>query len=152
MQKKINIGFTAYIPFTSTRDKPKATDFKNMLSALFIMTESKDVISHYKNEAQYMTRIDEIENWEDHFKNRMTSASTSETENPITGGRYLVSDDIRDGNHIADGRELRSLIIPYAQKCCRKATSHRLDIPNTVCSWGRQMRHTSFISPNYKLS
>ena len=62
VQKKINIGLTAYISFTATRDKPKATDFKNMLSALFIMTESKEVISHYKNKAQYMTRIDEIEN------------------------------------------------------------------------------------------
>ena len=67
VQKKINIGLTAYISFTATRDKPKATDFKNMLSALFIMTESKDAISHYKNKAQYMTRIDVIETGEDQF-------------------------------------------------------------------------------------
>ena len=57
-----------------------------MLSALFIMPESKEVISHYKNKAQYMTRIDEIENWEDHFKKRMPSASTSETETPLQAG------------------------------------------------------------------
>ena len=48
VQKKIDIGLTAYISFTATHDKPKATDFKNILSALFIMTESEDVISHYK--------------------------------------------------------------------------------------------------------
>ena len=86
VKKKINKGLTAYVSFTATRDKPKSTDFKNMLSALFIMTESKDVISHYKNKAQYMTRIDEIENWEDHFKKRMPSASTSETETPLQAG------------------------------------------------------------------
>ena len=33
-----------------------------------------------------MTRIDEIENWEDHFKKRMRSASTSETETPLQAG------------------------------------------------------------------
>ena len=33
-----------------------------------------------------MTRIDEIENWEDHFKKRMPSASTSETETPLQAG------------------------------------------------------------------
>ena len=91
MQKKINIGLTAYISFTVTRDKPKATNFKNMLNALFIMTESKDVISHYKNKAQYMTRIDEIENWEDHFKKRMPSASTSEMETPLQAGDILAA-------------------------------------------------------------
>ena len=60
-----------------------------MLSALFIMTESNDVISHYKNKAQYMTRIDEIENWEDHFKKRMSSDSTPETETPLQAGDTL---------------------------------------------------------------
>ena len=73
-------------PFTATRDKPKATELKNILSALFIMTESKDVISHYKSKAKYMTIIDEIENWEDHFKKRMPSASKSETETPLQAG------------------------------------------------------------------
>ena len=86
VQKKINIGLTAYISFTAKRDKPKATDFKNILSALFIMTESKDVILHYKNKSQYMTRIDEIENWEEHFKKRMPSASTLQTETPLQVG------------------------------------------------------------------
>ena len=86
MSSVIRIWLTEYISFTATRDKPKATDFKNMLSAFFIMTESKDVISHYKNKAQYMTRIDEIENWEYHFKKRMPIASTSETENPLQAG------------------------------------------------------------------
>ena len=33
-----------------------------------------------------MTRIDEIENWEDHFKKRMPSAPTLETETPLQAG------------------------------------------------------------------
>ena len=33
-----------------------------------------------------MTRIDEIENWEDHFKKRMPSVSTSEMETPLQVG------------------------------------------------------------------
>ena len=91
MYSVIRIGLTAYISFTATRDNPKATDFKNMLSAIFIMTETKDVISHYKNKAQYMTRIDETENWEDHLKKRIPSASTSETETPLQAGDTLAA-------------------------------------------------------------
>ena len=80
VQDKIDMGLIAYISFAATRHKPKAGDLKNMLSALLVMTESKDCISHYKNKAQYLARLNEIENWEAHFTKRMPSASTSETQ------------------------------------------------------------------------
>ena len=38
-----------------------------------------------------MTRIDEIENWEDHFKKRIPSAYTSETETPLQAGDTSVA-------------------------------------------------------------